>query len=83
MALLYCCEGLRVTPPTDVVSRADLALLVPVVPFLIAALFRLGGEPREIRRLKLLLDVLILAPLAALAGLTIAGLVGSQLWVRL
>ncbi len=59
-------------------SRSDLLLLIPVVPFLIAALLRLGGETRGVRRLKLLLDVLILGLSPALAGLGIAGLLPAQ-----
>lgn len=50
----------------------ELALLAPAGPFLVASLLRLGGEPLRIRRLKLLVDVLILGLSPALVGLLAA-----------
>src|SRR5204862_108825 len=62
-------------------SVGDLALSLPVVPFLAAALLRLGGQPVAVRRLKLLLDVLILGIAPAFAGLVVVALAAVQAWL--
>src|SRR5204862_529337 len=61
-------------------SVGDLALSLPVVPFLAAALLRLGGQPVAVRRLRLLLDGLILGIAPALAGLAAVARAAEQAW---
>ncbi|GEM_PF-1781606 len=72
MALALLGRGPRgLSDPASAGLAGEMAMLAPVPPFLLAALLRLGGHSVAARRLKLLLDVLILGLSPALAGLVL------------